>query len=76
MAERNEGLGRKVIWHMVNIPIASLILILMIASAPWFSRSVGIDCNCQYCEFQMWYGSIGWFERLWYNLRAIIQSLA
>jgi len=65
MTELNESLGRKVIWHILKIPIVAIVLFLIIAYGPLpLMRGGTIDCTCQDCEFINWYDSIGGFERL------------
>ena len=74
MQDQNDRIGRKVIWHLAKMPIVALVLLVLIASGPLPVLSGGIDCDCQYCEYVDWYDSLGGFERLWYNLKVIVQS--
>ena len=75
LPEFNESLSRKMIWHIAKIPIVAVVLLLIIAAGPWFSGVADVyGCTCPACEFANWYNNIGGIERLWFNLRAIIQS--
>ena len=74
MSEHAEGLSKKLIWTLVKIPIVSLVLLVLVASAPLPIIRSGIDCYCQYCELVAWYDSIG-VERLWFNIRTIVPAL-
>jgi len=75
MSEFSGSLGKKAIWHIAKIPIIVLVLFLLVMAGPLpYAQGGTIGCTCPDCAFYDWYVGIGVFERLWYNLKVIMQS--
>jgi len=75
--EQNESLGKKILWHLIKIPLVAMVLLVLISSMPpqVFSFSDVYNCPCYYCELARAYDSLGGLERWWVNIRVNINTI-
>jgi len=76
MSENGDSLSRKIAWHLLKIPIVSLVLLVLVASVPQpgFSDMYG-SCPCDSCELARMLNSLDGIERWWLNFRVNISTI-